>query len=133
MSALARAEREYFEQPGTPDVPNHHTDVVCPFNPAALCSRCGQALARHLAVGDDPKDLHSFLCPTNGFRGDLHFDLADGEDLGCPHATDCSVCDKRICIEHSTEFTTCLEGTHHIEDCALACRECTTTTARTHP
>ena len=90
-------------------------------------------------MNPDPRDLFEWICPepvddADGLRLVARsFDPEDDEDLGCPHATDCTVCDKRICIEHSTEFTTCLEGTHHIEDCALACRECTTTTARTHP
>lgn len=143
MSALARAEREYFEQPTGADVPNQHTDVVCPFNPAAMCT-CGTEFASHHLntyggfMNADPRDLFEWICPepiddAHGLRLVAgSFDPEDDEDLGCPIATDCTVCDVRICSDHSDGFSTCLEGLHHL-DCALACRECTTTTARTHP
>ena len=45
---------------------------------------------------------------------------------GCEETTDCSICQVDMCVDHSTEFTTCVDSPFHIHhiSCARHCASC---------
>jgi len=104
-----------------------HTDVTCPPDPDALCV-CGAELSAHIPDEPDSPPALTWDCPgpyTKSWgRRFIPFHLAAGETLDCPDQTACTICQAGMCPEHSTEFTTCVDGGIHHRDCEDDCRPC---------
>ncbi len=110
-----------------------HADVVCPPDPAALCT-CGEPLGEHQQLVDPdapivPADagcLSDAYLAWKAGRPQNRFTLADGQCLVCPQVTTCDPCGAAICSEHSNEFTSCADSTavlHHTS-CRDHCDAC---------